>query len=261
MTDAAAAASPLQVALIPVLRDNYVFVAHNGRQALVVDPAVCEPVVEWLEQRQLTPVAVLHTHHHHDHIGGTAGLLRRWPDLAVLAAAEERERIPLQTDGLVDGDRRRWLGHEVVVLAVPGHTRSHLAFHVPATGREPGELFCGDALFGGGCGRLFEGTPEQMLHSLRRLAALPPDTRVWCAHEYTEANLLWAAECAPQDGAIGERLRQVRERRALGEPTLPSTIGLERATNLFVRAADAAELARLRQHKDHWVPLSPGPVG
>lgn len=259
--DAPAVDAPaVEVELIPVLRDNYVFVIHNGRQALVVDPAVAAPVAHWLEQRGLTPVAVLQTHHHQDHIGGTPGLLERWPALVVLAAAEERQRIPFQTDGLVDGDRRQLLGREVEVLAVPGHTRGHLAFYLPPLADGAGELFCGDALFAGGCGRLFEGTPEQMLASLRRLAALPPATRVWCAHEYTEANLRWAAACCPHDGAIGERLRQVRRQRAAAQPTLPSTIGQERATNLFVRADDAAELARLRRHKDDWVPVSPGPA-
>ena len=131
---------------------------------------------------------------------------------------------------------------------MPGHTSGHVAYHLP----ESGHLFCGDTLFAGGCGRLFEGTPEQMHQSLQRLAALPPSTQVWCAHEYTEGNLRWAAAEMPQDLAIAERLAAVRAARQAGQATIPSTIELERATNLFVRAADAAELRRLRGSKDLW---------
>ncbi|MFO7628855.1 MAG: hydroxyacylglutathione hydrolase [Prochlorococcaceae cyanobacterium] len=234
------------VSLIPVLNDNYVFLLQRGGQAAVVDPAVAEQVAAELERRGLELVAILHTHHHSDHIGGAAGLLRRWPAAAVLASAADRARIPHQSQGLSDGDRFTLLGQEVEVLAVPGHTAHHIAFHFP----ESGELFCGDTLFAAGCGRLFEGTAEQMHDSLQRLAALPPATRVWCAHEYTEANLRWAANEAPGDAAIAARLTAVRAARAAGKPTIPSTIGAERATNLFVRATGSAELARLRQSKN-----------
>ena len=241
----------LQVSLIPVLNDNYVFVLHGPAPgpAVVVDPAVAGPVIHWLEQRGLDLTAVLQTHHHHDHIGGTPGLLQRWPRARVIASAADRERIPFQTDGVGAGDRLELLGHSLQVLAVPGHTAHHLAFHLPG---EPGELFCGDTLFAAGCGRLFEGTPEQMHGSLRQLANLPPTTRVWCAHEYTEGNLRWAAAQRPDDGAITARLEAVRAARAAGVPTIPSTIALERATNLFVRATDPAALRQLRGSKDLW---------
>jgi hydroxyacylglutathione hydrolase len=241
-------APPLQVELLPVLRDNYLFVLHDGRRAAVVDPAVDAAAISWLKQRGLELVAVLQTHHHSDHIGGTPGLLRQWPAAEVVAARADRERIPFQTRGVADGDRFSLLGQPVEVLAVPGHTRAHLAYHLPLQG----ELFCGDTLFAGGCGRLFEGTPAQMRASLGRLAALPPDTRVWCAHEYTEANLRWAAAERPGDGAIAERLRTVLHTRAHGRPTIPSSIGEERRSNLFVRAADAQELAALRSSKERW---------
>jgi hydroxyacylglutathione hydrolase len=260
-------AGPLQVALIPVLNDNYVFVLHRqrGGSAVVVDPAVAGPVIRWLEQRGLELSAVLQTHHHHDHIGGTPQLLQRWPAARVIACADDRARIPFQSDGVADGDRLELLGRRIEVLAVPGHTAHHLAFHLPATagaepgaetdhgtGHEPGELFCGDTLFAAGCGRLFEGTPEQMHTSLQRLAALPESTRVWCAHEYTEANLRWAAAVEPDNAAIRRRLAEVRAERSAGRPTIPSSIALERRTNLFVRAADGDELRRLRGLKDLW---------
>ena len=245
-------AAALELALLPVLQDNYVVLLRRGGLAAVVDPAVAEPVIAWLEQRKLTLVAVLQTHHHSDHIGGTPALLRRWPAAEVVASGADRERIPFQTKGVADGDRFSLLGRQVEVLELPGHTRSHIAFHLPADLGEGAELFCGDTLFAGGCGRLFEGTAAQMHQSLQRLTAFAPTTRVWCAHEYTESNLRWAASEAPQDAAIAARLAVVRQQRARGEVTIPSTVALERATNLFVRSADGAELARLRESKNSY---------
>ncbi len=259
------------VSLIPVLDDNYVFVLHGGSdggggsdgsdgapgQAVVVDPALAEPVIAWLEQRQLEPIAVLHTHHHHDHIGGTPELLQRWPQLQVIAAAADRQRIPFQTQGVGDGDRLNLLGRAIEVLAMPGHTRAHVAFYLPP-GDGPldhprvGELFCGDTLFAGGCGRLMEGSPEQLWQSLQRLAALPAATRVWCSHEYTEANLRWAHHLHPDDQAINDRFRQVLSERAAERPTIPTTIGEELLSNLFLRSRDVEEFTRYRHSKDHW---------
>ncbi|MCX5932645.1 MAG: hydroxyacylglutathione hydrolase [Cyanobacteria bacterium] len=249
-------ASHSEVELIPALRDNYVMVLHDGARAVVVDPGVAEPVVSWLERRGLELVAVLQTHHHWDHIDGTPGLLRRWPAAAVLASGDDRQRIPLQTVALRDGDQLELLGRVVEVLAVPGHTRWHLAFHLPPQAGGQGELFCGDTLFAGGCGRLFEGSPAQMHQSLQRLGALPGTTRVWCAHEYTLANLRWAVANSPEQGeerqAIQERLAAVQELRRANQPTIPSTIALEWATNLMLRAGDAETFASRRRSKDHW---------
>jgi hydroxyacylglutathione hydrolase len=242
-----------KVSLLPVLNDNYVFVLHNSRQAVVVDPAVAEPVQSWLETHQLELVAILHTHHHSDHIGGSPGLLQRWPRCQVVAAAADRERIPFQTHSVSHGDAFALLGRQVRVLGVPGHTRAHLAYHLPALeADQQAELFCGDTLFAGGCGRLFEGTAEQMHQSLQRLMDLPSETRVWCAHEYTEANLRWASTCASDNQAITSRLDAVRALRRAGQPTIPSTLALEQQTNLFVQAENGRELAALRAHKDGW---------
>jgi hydroxyacylglutathione hydrolase len=242
-----------EVVLLPVLQDNYIFVLHNGVEAVVVDPALGEPVVAWLRRQGLRLHALLHTHHHSDHIGGAPALLQAWPEARVYAAAADRDRIPHQTDGVRQGDVFLLLGREVRVLEVPGHTRAHVAYHLPvlASGQH-NELFCGDTLFAAGCGRLFEGTAEQMHSSLARLMALPPDTRVWCAHEYTEANLRWAAAEAPDNAAISERLDAVRELRQCRRPTIPSTLAEERRTNLFVQARDGRELAVLRESKNGW---------
>ncbi|MCU0528500.1 MAG: hydroxyacylglutathione hydrolase [Cyanobium sp. Prado107] len=245
---AAPAGTPLQVWLIPVLQDNYVFVLQRGRRAALVDPAVAEPVRRALEERGLQLEAILHTHHHSDHIGGAPGLLRRWPGAAVIAAAADRERIPLQTRSVAGGDHLEVLGEPVEVIDVPGHTRAHIAYWLPRSGH----LFCGDTLFAGGCGRLFEGTPEQMHTSLQRLAALPEATLVWCAHEYTEANLCWAAAERPGNREIRDRLAKVIDLRRRSLPTIPSTIASERATNLFLRTQNGAELGLLRRSKDGW---------
>ena len=241
---------------LPVLQDNVIWIWVRGAEAVVIDPAVAPPVREWLDERQLRLAAVLQTHHHADHIGGTPELLERWPQAAVIASAEDRERIPFQTMPVRDGDRITVLGHEVEVLDVAAHTRAHIAFFIPnPEGGEIGPLlFCGDTLFSGGCGRLFEGSAEQMHQALQKLAELPEATRVCCAHEYTEANLQWAVEQRPSDAALAERYREVRRLRAQGELSLPSSIGVERSTNLFIQAGSAAELAMLRQHKDQWRP-------
>ena len=243
-----------RVSLIPVLNDNYVFVLHGEGPgpAAVVDPAVAAPVIAWLEDRGLELVAILHTHHHHDHIGGAPELLQRWPAAAVIASGADRDRIPHQSEGVKGGDQLSLLGRAVRVIEVPGHTAHHIAFYLPPLGEEAGHLFCGDTLFAAGCGRLFEGTPEQMHHSLQQLAALPEATAVWCAHEYTAGNLAWAAAQEPGDAAIAARLQQVQALRAQGQATIPSSIGLEKGTNLFLRAADAAELRRRRGSKDLW---------
>jgi hydroxyacylglutathione hydrolase len=243
----------MQVAAIPVLRDNYVFVLEAGGDAAVVDPALADPIVTWLKSRGLNLQAILLTHHHNDHVGGVPGLLQVWPDAQVLASASDQERIPWQTSGVSEGDCFLLLGREVRVLEVPGHTRSHVAYHLPAPAPDmPEELFCGDTLFAGGCGRLFEGSAEQMHHSLKRLLALPEHTRVWCAHEYTEANLRWAVAQAPHRDDIAQRLAAVQEQRRRGLATIPTTLAEERRTNLFACATTSAELAVLRAHKDGW---------
>jgi len=240
---------------LPVLQDNVVWIWARGREAVVVDPAVAEPVRQWLVDRKLELAAVLQTHHHADHIGGTPDLLRQWPSAAVIAAAADQERIPFQTVSVEPGMQLELLGQPISVIDVRAHTRAHLAYVLPQ-GCSPElptpVLFCGDTLFGAGCGRLFEGSAEDMHLALKRLQDLPDDTIVHCAHEYTEGNLRWAHALRPDDQAIAARLSTVQDLRSRGSLSLPSTMGEERRTNLFLRACSVQELRELRLHKDSW---------
>ena len=240
---------------VAVLNDNIVWIWVHGDQAIVIDPAVAEPIVDWLEMRGLQLFAVLQTHHHSDHIGGTPGLLQRWPSAEVVASADDQERIPFQTRSVRDGDEIQLLGRPVKVLDVRAHTRAHIAYWLPQEASSTSVnsvLFCGDTLFSGGCGRLFEGTPADMHRALQRLGSLPPETLVCCAHEYTEGNLRWAAQQIPDDAVITNRLKEVQAIRRSGSLTLPSSIEEEWRTNLFLRATSSEQLGRLRQHKDNW---------
>ncbi len=240
---------------LPVLQDNVVWIWARGREAVVVDPAVAEPVRQWLVDRKLELAAVLQTHHHADHIGGTPDLLRQWPSAAVIAAAADQERIPFQTVSVEPGMQLELLGQPISVIDVRAHTRAHLAYVLPqgcSPERPTPVLFCGDTLFGAGCGRLFEGSAEDMHLALKRLQDLPDDTIVHCAHEYTEGNLRWAHALRPDDQAIAARLSTVQDLRSRGSLSLPSTMGEERRTNLFLRACSVQELRELRLHKDSW---------
>ena len=238
---------------LPVLQDNVIWIWEDGDRAVVVDPAVAAPVRQWLQEKELTLLAILQTHHHADHIGGTPDLLHTWPDADVVAAAADRTRIPFQTRSVADGDEVELMGRTLLVMDVAAHTAAHIAFYLMDHSLGP-VLFCGDTLFAGGCGRLFEGSAEQMHSAMQRLALLPDSTKVCCAHEYTEGNLRWAAERRPDDQSIAARHREVKRLRSIGALTLPSSIGAERRTNLFIRAQTAQELAELRHHKDHWRP-------
>ena len=239
---------------LPVLQDNVIWIWTCGSEAVVVDPAVADPVRNWLQERHLTLTTVLQTHHHADHIGGTPELMKIWPGTSVIAAARDRSRIPFQTVSVTDNSKVSVMGRELLVMDVAAHTSAHIAFFLPeASDSSVGPLlFCGDTLFAGGCGRLFEGTPKDMHRALQRFSSLPSSTKVCCAHEYTEGNLRWAVEIRPEDVAIKTRYQEVGERRAKGELTLPSSIEVEQRTNLFMQANSAEELGQLRQHKDHW---------
>jgi len=228
---------------IPAFTDNYLWLLHDGRRALVVDPGDAEPVQRALQENGLQLASILVTHHHPDHTGGVDAL-REATGAQVYGPA--REQIPGPFRKLTGGDTVRALGLDFEVMDVPGHTAGHIAFYTPEMDGRP-LLFCGDTLFSGGCGRLFEGTPAQMLASLDRLAALPGNTRVCCTHEYTMSNLRFALAVEPDNSElIGYHARCAALRDA-GLPTLPTSIAQELLINPFLRTRQATVMAAARR--------------
>lgn len=230
----------MRITPIPCLRDNYAYLlSFPGRpEVAVVDASEAVPVVAALDGRPLA--AVLCTHHHADHVGGNLELAERFPGVSIYGYAGElggEKRVPGQTHGIADGEWFELFGQRVQVMFIPGHTRTAIAFYFPDAGPDAGAVFTGDTLFGAGCGRLFEGTPAQMHASLARLMGLPADTRVYCGHEYTAANLRFALAVEPQSQAIPARQARVTALRERDEPSVPSTLADEAATNPFVRWA------------------------
>jgi hydroxyacylglutathione hydrolase len=227
---------------IPAFTDNYIWALHDGQQALVVDPGESDGVTQWLAKEGLRLDTILITHHHPDHTGGVASL-REATGARVIGPA--RERMPEPLLRVSAGDEVQALGLRFEVLEVPGHTAGHIAFYAADFEGTP-LLFCGDTLFSGGCGRLFEGTPAQMLDSLTRLAALPDNTRVCCTHEYTLSNLRFAMAVEPHNADLAAYQLRCQAQRAQNFPTLPSSIGLEKRINPFLRT-DQAEVVRTAQ--------------
>ena len=235
----------MKLIALPAFTDNYIWMLHDDRQAIVVDPGDAAPVAAALDAQGLALAAILVTHHHPDHVGGVAALR---PRLQGPVYGPAREAIPQPFTPLADGDSVSLLGLRFQVIDVPGHTAGHIAYFLPASDVQAPVLFCGDTLFSGGCGRLFEGTPAQMHQSLGRLAALPGDTRVCCAHEYTESNLKFANAVEPANAALARYTVACRALRADGLPTLPSTIAQERAINPFMRC-DAPDVVTAAQSR------------
>ncbi|MEB3310216.1 MAG: hydroxyacylglutathione hydrolase [Snowella sp.] len=228
----------LQVKRLPALSDNYIFLLYDPDHAIaaVVDPAEADPVLACLNELGAELVAIFNTHHHGDHVGGNKDLMAQFPQLTVYGGEADRGRIPGQRVYLKEGDRVQFSDREAEVFFIPGHTRAHIAYYfAPSLPEEPGELFCGDTIFAGGCGRLFEGTPAQMVDSIGKLRKLPDNTRVWCAHEYTLGNLKFAITVEPDNPDLQARFQQVTEMRSREEATVPSLLGEEKRTNPFLR--------------------------
>ena len=237
----------LEIVRIPVLNDNYVWLAHepSSGETIVVDPAVAEPVLAEADRRGWRIGQIWNTHWHPDHTGGNEAI-KRATGCTVTAPSAEAARIPTMDRGVAEGDRVALGPLEAQVLEVPAHTAGHIAYHLP------GEdvIFIGDTLFAMGCGRLFEGTAAQMHANMARLAELPGETKVYCAHEYTLSNGRFALTVEPDNPELLARMAAVERARAGGEATVPTTIALERETNPFMRAGSVAEFAERRAAKD-----------
>lgn len=234
----------LQTELLPLLSDNYAYLLLDPADGTsgVVDPGEAGPVLAALRERGRERLdLILCTHHHGDHVGGVAGLKAAFPDARVVGPSREAARIPKLDQGVAQGDEVAFGGTRLRVLDTPGHTNGHVSLHDP----ESSALFCGDTLFALGCGRLLEGDAPTMWRSLQKLAALPDDTRAYCGHEYTQSNARFALSVDPHNAALKERAAAIDRARSAGRPTVPSTIGEERATNPFLRVADPAIRAHL----------------
>lgn len=232
----------MKLVALPAFTDNYIWMLHDGRRAVVVDPGDAAPVLQALDAGGLRLAAILVTHHHPDHVGGVDALRSR---LEGPVYGPARETIPAPFTPLEGGQRIEALGIAFDVIDVPGHTAGHIAYAEHGAAAQP-LLFCGDTLFSAGCGRLFEGTPAQMTASLDKLDALPADTRVCCTHEYTLSNLRFAAAVEPANEAVAAHTQACRERREAGQPTLPSTLAVERRINPFLRCSEPAVVAAAR---------------
>ncbi len=237
----------LEVVRIPVLSDNYVWLMHDAAsgETVVIDPAVADPVLAAAAERGWTIGQIWNTHWHGDHVGGNAAI-KAATGCTITGPAAEADKIGTLDRTVAEGDRVRIGTHVATVMEVPAHTAGHIAYHLA----DEHIVFVGDTLFAMGCGRLFEGTAAQMFANMGRLGALPEDTAVYCAHEYTLSNGRFALGVEPDNRALAARVAAVEAARARGEATVPTTIGQELATNIFMRARDVEELAQRRAAKD-----------
>jgi len=236
----------MEVVAIPVLTDNYVWLIHNADtgETAAVDPSVADPVIDAAADKGWQLTQVLNTHWHPDHTGGNAAI-KSATDAPVIGPAEA-ERVSSVDRVVSEGDRVQICGAEAVVWHIPAHTAGHIAYYF----EREGMIFVGDTMFAMGCGRLFEGTAEQMYANMQRIAALRDDVRVYCGHEYTLSNARFAAHVDPSNPAVAARLAEVEQLRQRGQITLPTTVAQERETNPFVRAVSVDDFARLRTAKD-----------
>lgn len=235
----------MNLVALPAFADNYIWMLHDGPEALVVDPGEAAPVLNALQAHRLTLSRILVTHHHADHVGGLAAL---HPVLSGEVHGPAGETMPVPVVPVRGEMHSTWRQARITVMDVPGHTAGHVAYVVEPGDAAPAMLFCGDTLFSGGCGRLFEGSAEQMHQSLQSLCALPDDTLVCCAHEYTLANLRFALAVEPGNADLIDYQARCSQRRAAGQPTLPSSVALERRINPFLRCEQPAVVAAAQRH-------------
>ena len=236
----------LEVVAVPVLTDNYVWLIHNREsgETAAVDPSVAGPVLDAVAAKGWRLTQVLNTHWHPDHTGGNEAVSAATG--APITAPAEAQRVSRVDHIVAEGDRLTVAGAEAVVWDIPAHTAGHIAYYF----QDEAMIFVGDTMFAMGCGRLFEGTAEQMYANLQRIAALPADVRIYCGHEYTLANAIFSVHAEPGNAATATRLEEVKALRERGKITLPTTVAQELATNPFVGAGDVDEFARLRRDKD-----------
>ena len=245
----------VEILPVPLLDDNYGYLLVNptNKRAAIVDCSEAGPVLAEVERWGLRLDAILSTHHHFDHVGGNEELARAVPGIRVLGSRADLNRVPALTEPLADGEEFEVVGARGRAIFIPAHTSGHLAYFFPNEGPS---VFSGDTLFAAGCGRLFEGSPEQMMQSLGKLAALPDATQVWFGHEYTEKNLCFAHELEPANTEISAKLERVRAQRREGKPTVPSTVGEEKRTNPFLRW-ESSELRETLQRRFPSLPADP----
>lgn len=236
----------IKIELIPAFNDNYIFllIESSGKVA-VVDPGDAAPVIKRLTELNLQLDYILNTHHHADHIGGNAELKAKY-SCKVIAPEADRHRIKTIDTGVKEGNTFQLGNSTAAIIETYGHTIGHICYHF----EDDQALFCGDTLFSMGCGRLFEGTPKQMHNSLNKIASLPDDTKIYCAHEYTQSNGEFCLTIEPENQALMTRMEQVKTLRAQNIPTIPVSIATEKQTNCFIRAKDADEFTRIRAMKD-----------
>ena len=233
---------------LPAFTDNYIYLLEEGRNALAIDPGDPRVILNFLKENSYLKLTyILNTHHHSDHVGGNQVLVQE-TGAKVIGFSEDAHRIPLITKTVEDGDSLTLLGLSIQVLHVPGHTTGHIAFYIP----DLKALFCGDTLFGLGCGRLFEGTAEQMWTSLQRLNDLPEDTQVFCAHEYTVQNGHFACSISPDDRTLEKYLESMILKREKNQPTVPSLLKSEQEYNPFLKAESPSVFSHLRKQKDQF---------
>lgn len=241
----------IDVTLIPILphNDNYAYLLMGGNGAVaVVDPGDAAPIIEALEARNIEPDMILITHHHWDHVDGLPDMVARY-DCPIIGAGHPQGKPHVAFDRILhEGDEFSFSGERVEIFETPGHCPEHLCFYFT----ESGFLLAGDTLFVMGCGRIIDGTPEELFASIQKLSALPDDIVVYCGHEYSLSNAKFCAHVAPNDAAIAARLSKISQARANNEPTVPTTIGAERETNVFMKVKSAAEFATLRKSKDNF---------